>query len=467
MFHKYLCKFVLSAILFVLANETLSGQIDTEKLKSVFEATQYLGRNSHSKLLKLDDLQLETQRQLRSEHLAWKRGTFKDYGTPYHKKAMLIQNLRMYHAFVDVLNDEQTLLIDQYIVSRYYSDQTLLKLAEKGFTPGDASSLLALTHPDVQMTFGLNDQQSDRIELLVVELAGLKKKKRELEESRLKRFFDGWQVDLLDALDVKQVKRYEQFVGDHFAFGDKIGSVTSTSYIMGRLPLKTQDSRFSGRAPGNLMIYRLANLESRIEGQFELPGLFAFLVAREVRQELKLSELQLEKLKIFQTEFLDDFPLSKMVQIENSYGLDLLEDPEKVPGIKKTFNEKEDEKSRQDSRKRDSYQTKVLQVLNDKQNSRLRQIWHQLVIEFGWRDVPLCHPDWKRVLKLNKRQLEAFSVVNTERRKDWNARSSSNLEENDESLEKTKVKMIGVLSKEQYAKMISVFGPFVFVDYSK
>lgn len=469
MFKEHLFKFVLAAMLLILSNGKLNGQIDIEKLRSVFEATQYLGRNSHSELLKLNDLQLQVQNQLRREHSAWKRDTFKDYGTAEHKKAMLIQNLGMYHAFVDVLDDEQTLLIDQYIVSRYYSDQALLELTKIGLTPSDASSILALTHPDVQQAFGLNDQQTTRITLLIDDLAGLKKQNLELKKSRLRKFFDDWQAELLNVLDRKQSKRYEEFVGDDFVFGDQIGSVTSTSYIMGRLPLRTQVSRFSGRAPGNLLIYRLANLESRFEGKFELPGLFAFLSVSEVRQELKLSESQSETLGNIQSKFLADFPNSKMVQIENAYGLDMLKNPdnEKTPDNNQARTAEFDDKARQDSRKRDNYQIEILQALNDQQNSRLRQIWHQLVIEFGWRDVPLCHPDWKRVLELDERQLEKFNLVNDKQRKAWAALSSSNQEEDDSRLEQTKAKLIDVLSKEQYAKMTSAFGPFIFVDFSK
>jgi hypothetical protein len=44
----------------------------------------------------------------------------------------------------------------------------------------------------------------------------------------------------------------------------------------------------------------------------------------------------------------------------------------------------------------------------------LRQIWNQILISFGWEDVPLAHPDWRSYLELTDEQNAAFDRIHTE-----------------------------------------------------
>lgn len=57
---------------------------------------------------------------------------------------------------------------------------------------------------------------------------------------------------------------------------------------------------------------------------------------------------------------------------------------------------------------------KINEILNEKQGQRLKQIWNQIVIEMGWKQVPLAFPDWRDYLELTDSQREKFDQINQE-----------------------------------------------------
>lgn len=138
-----------------------------------------------------------------------------------------------------------------------------------------------------------------------------------------------------------------------------------------------------------------------LDAHMQPNGMFALLLSDEVVEELRFTPDQMDRLKKLKSTWEQENPLPRELSVELSFGSNMTSKTQR-------------EASTSANQAFAAIESQVFEVLPASQKERWRQIWNQLVLSMGWREVSLTFPDWRNFLELSKVQGLAFDRINNE-----------------------------------------------------
>lgn len=438
-----ICKTLLIVALFGAQLFGQSNENDIHSARFELSANDFLNSDQHN-YLSLDAEQWMTQRLLLKEYCDWNSNYLENVKRPNYEELKNKFNQDLYERFVAVLDDEQKSLLDQFMTAKVFaikmSQMTPQVSAED--VPAVGKSIVWL-HPEISSHIGLAKDQHDAVNELLTKYGDSSASLRMDHEKRTKKFLDSWNLELSAELTLAEKSNYEKATGKRFKFDDWIESKFKFGYRLGPLPLANPNIHNSGVVNGlNFKEFSLVKLPSMFNNEFEWNSLFSVLKAPLIAKELNLSKSQIEEISELESNWEKISPVKDVIKVSNSYGLKPVPDYVKQKKLQKPF------------------EVELNGILNAKQNERLRQLWNQIVIGFGWKEVPLAHPDWKRALKLSEKTIKAFEGINKAKRQEFAELKKGFDDELKENTGKFKEQLAQVLTEKQNKTLDKLFGRF-------
>jgi hypothetical protein len=298
--------------------------------------------------------------------------------------------------FEFILTPEQQAKLDQLFVADY-----LRKKANRNTDlprPQDSQIDGLILLPDIVATADIRQEQVATVKAAYETAnSGIKEVKDQLPKL-LDDLFKRWQADLERQLLIHQKADFDAALGEPFSTPKILANVVG---MYSRSPPQFLDldnnithSLNAGKPkPEQFLVQTPWFIDCRPNPT----GFFAFLLAPEVVQELKLTSSQIERLIGQQEAWNADHPLPPRLTITILFGRDVT-------------NRKQREAAFEEQAYADTYH-EIYQVLDQKQGIRLKQAWNRTMMSAGWSQVPLTFPDWQSYLELSNGQIESFQAI--------------------------------------------------------
>ncbi len=365
-------------------------------------------------------------------------------------------NERYYERLEAILTPDQKSLLTQAIAREYFN-QTIVKDTPEFAGIAD----LYWMHQDLRQALSLRQEQIKEVERRLKEWRSNAPDEKGLQES-YEAIYTEWQQRLEDVLLTRQIQLYRDTTGETFEFGNSLNALSSIAYSGGEPLFVTRDRvvhEFRGRIPSLVTLLRN---EQRLDGVLDWYGTVALLSRSVIQEELKLSVAQLEAVKKWHDEMLQQHPLPDFIQI----GF-------RARGVALEPDELSNEDSADHSANRhgnttlttpsdhwDQEQQRTLdRILNSQQVDRLRQLKNQFILQLGWREVPLMFPDWPEYLGLSDSQQTSFAEINQEMENRYRKLQIAYRE----AIRKYRTQILdfkSILDDSQRARLVLLFGPF-------
>lgn len=393
------------AILLVVCSTTsLFGQDNEIAVPaSKISPGHYLNDETYD-LLGFSDLQKDMANNVRNIYGEWQFQSVAIRRKPGFQAIREEKYLQMYDMATIPLSEQQKKGLDQVIILKYYAIKAR-ELMPAGFEDAGFTDhpLGLLLHPTIQQAIGVDSGQTDGLRREILEIiVGVSDKRAQVDKSCEKLFAD-WQNDLLTNMRASDRTLYREQLGDPINFDGQFKQLFQFAYSAGPLCVKsTNKFSYRGFVPGQNPFFQLGQLNCQFNTEFEPFSIYSVILMPNISAELNLTASEINRVKELRRTWMDANPLGETVEIGNTFGLS---DHNKADQLYEKY--KKNAKGQLEA------------VLGETKLRRLRQIWNQIIIQFGWREVPLAHPDWLRALELPKMTHENFSRVHEKYRKQY------------------------------------------------
>lgn len=393
--------------------------------------------------LDLDDLQFKARGTLLSLHTDWSVDTAPLIRQDSYNSIRVAHYRKIYRMYSNILTPEQNARLDQIIRTKYFMITARTLISEELRDPGGKDLFAAVfLNASVQKYLDLKSKQVTEIKGDFESLAKLTmKSKKELKKSIDQRF-EQWQEDLDETLIAASRRKFRETLGDKHKFSEKVKRVLQFGYSAGPLCLVSNPgSSFGGEISTKDPIYFLANLDCSFNGEIEFNSLFQLLLDTEISKDLNLSTNQKKVVAELEKKWFDLHPFGGQVKTSNAFGL-------------RPFVNRDPA----DDKDKDKFYQEILEILGPAKLRRFRQILNQMVIQFGWKEVPLAHPSWIKELELNEDDQKVFTEIHTS----YRAKVKQLKKDSQSSLKKAKTetssRIFSRLNEEQRKKIRDAFG---------
>jgi len=363
---------------------------------------------------------------------------------------------------------EQMLLFRQHVrISHYQAEvgKHYPELAPKLVPKGNFYWL----HPEVADLLGIQASQKNIILSLCVEFAQRFEGANSQVIDQYRDIFAQWQEKLHEVLLPRQAALYEEATGTAISFETSVQEMFRFAYTgkVGNvpLPLCLRKGETARRFQGDINPLHLLLIgEQRLDGQMNFHAETHLLQTDTICKELKLTESQLKQIKKLQEEYEENHPLPQTLAFGfRQRGIAFT--PTSVPGpdakVRKDYEATTmDESEKQIDEVIMSQRRRLLSILDSDQRTRWQQIQNQLVLGFGWKEVPLTFPDWPSYLELSSEQAEEFESIHVEMETRFG--HAQKFFQDQLQLERKKLQGLPdvVLTPQQKAKLVLMFGKF-------
>ncbi len=200
-----------------------------------------------------------------------------------------------------------------------------------------------------------------------------------------------------------QQRDFQHTTGVPFEFPESVRGIHGRFNSTGPQFLQNQNHnsvvRFTMSPPDEFIM--LLQTPFYLDAHMQPNGMFALLLSDEVVEELRFTPDQMDRLKKLKSTWEQENPLPRELSVELSFGSNMTSKTQR-------------EASTSANQAFAAIESQVFEVLPASQKERWRQIWNQLVLSMGWREVSLTFPDWRNFLELSKVQGLAFDRINNE-----------------------------------------------------
>lgn len=385
---------IFATLLFLISAIACAGSTSAQGLRDLFpEAFLEPQRPVIApvrELLQLDEAQMERYWDI----AIWRH----DKPDP----RQLYTPLQQFELLYEVLNPEQKLLYEKYMITDYYTD----RIAFADGMPQHFEWAIAL-HPKIADFLNLSgDQRKTMLNFnrrRISEGSALREKVRKELESKLILLYERWQKALFEELLSHQQAEFEESVGKPFQIPKSISDV---------LQFHDSPRRFNGLDPDRASegvlfesedhpgeVYMFATTPRYLDAHKEPYSLLYLLLDETAIKELRINPLQQAELTRLQKRLKTEQPLTGPFKV-------------KVDKSERLTSKKQREIEALSFKEYGEFEAKILAVLDPRQRERLNQIWNQFVLNFGWQYVPLTFPDYIPYLELPESQKIRFDQIN-------------------------------------------------------
>lgn len=373
------------------------------------------------------------------------------------------------HELMRVLTEgfdsEQLALFRQYIRLQFYKSDWLRHYPDAEPDVSIKRSFYWL-HPELEQVLQVTAQQKQVVLNRSEKFSRLLADQDKRLQIYLKDLLSQWQDRLEDVLLPRQLQQFKSAIGKPFEFDLALNNVFAFAYSSRgvlKIPLCLTKTSSGGEINGGVLPPHLLLIgEQMINGQMDFHAETELLLTNFVREDLELTETQSKRIRELQDRYVKEHPMPTRIRFSfRRRGVSIEPDsaeaasppsPDKVKNALSGKSEHEDislELERQ-----------LLMLLKEDQRLRWKQIQNQVVLAFGWREVPLSFPDWPSFLELSHEQAEQFELVHVE----METRFAHALEAmwNEHQLERKRIEGLSgeVLTVRQKAQLVLLFGKF-------
>lgn len=410
------------------------------KLNPIF----YL-KNSVFRDLEMSGDQIEVAEKLRDDCHNWfQSGEFRSLVRLNDKSPLQSKYALYFDQLGEHLNEAQKRQLNLFVAAKYHQVVANVQLVNKMKFKPDQFTTQPWFSKEFCSDINFSKQQSDSLINLLEGQSAKYEIERKNSKTEIKNLFNQWQQELQSKLSKKQLLKYKRTLGQKIPFSETDQKYFQAVCPSRCLPLSIDTPYYEeGAETLQSEAQYLRLIVSRFDSSFELHYLFDFLTRNYASDFLDLSSKQEAKLASIKKTWLANQPKLRRIKYRNSFGL-----------IKPDLN--------QFKKKTESEKTvkKILNELSSPQKVRLRQFWNRVVIQLGWKKVPLSHPDWARQLSLDPKTRQAFKKICLDYKKKYYRLQN----ERDERIKNIKYRFDdsarSILTAEQSNKVTELFGHF-------
>lgn len=292
--------------------------------------------------------------------------------------------------------------LDEIIVERNLTKMLKLGISEafegalqsnKGLEAANAFFSAPIFQKFLELTPSqIEQEEKSRTELI----ESIKKLDRGFVEE-LEDLYQRWQQALYGELIFFQKDNFDSALGDPLELPDQLQRQL-TNFSRGEF-WNTSSRSMMGGIINPSEIDLILQTPYYIDAPFQPHALFEILLIRDFVRDLDLSQHQVARVKALKQDWLKLNPLPESLKIRTEFGWSRTSKQQRAEA--ELANQELSEINGQ-----------VNEILNDKQQRRLKQIWNRILIEMGWKQVPLAFPDWRDYLELSETQRDKYDQIN-------------------------------------------------------
>lgn len=362
-------------------------------------------------------------------------------------------------------DSEQLATFRQHVRLQFYKSDWLRHFTDAEPDISVESSFYWL-HPELEQVLQVTAQQKQVVINRIEKFASLTADQDNRLQSYLKDVLSQWQERLEEVLLPRQLQQFESAVGKPFEFDSSLSNVFAFAYSQSRgavkIPLCLTKTASGGEINGGVLPQHLLLIgEQMINGRMDFHAATGLLLTEPVRGNLELTKAQVNRIRDLQDRYVKEHPLPMSIRFSFRRRGVSIEQELNTAGLGKSVSGKEArEKNANDEETSVDFNSLLLELLQEEQQIRWRQLQNQVVLAFGWREVPLSFPDWPSFLELSGEQVEQFESIHVEMETRFAHALESML--NEHQLERKRIEELsgGILTVRQKAQLVLLFGKF-------